>query len=401
MPACGIAVKTITKGMSIRISKTDILSVGLMFVLISHAVIVFDNFYFVDLCFSLLRYMCFAAVALFYIASHPRITKFELLWTAFGALILFTTILGNGQLTGVIGPIIDIGLAMMIFHLYKNDLTPLLCAATIVFSFYIYLNLLLVLIYPDGIWTDPLSGNGYYLLSGNYNGMGARCICALITSMLYNKCTDNKLFRVNGILLYIASVFTVAYVGSATSTIGLLLLAILWGIAQTRKHRQTVITFFLFYVLSQTLIVFLLTDFSSSELIVRIIEDILNKDLTFTRRALLWENSSQLISESPWVGYGLQNKVWNDLHMDGPGSHNFIYTILLYGGYPLLLLFGSILIHTIWQTRLANNSTRSALLLGINILFFMMIFEYYTFFLIAYLIILLYYYPSIKTLQTT
>lgn len=386
--------------MKLQISRTYVVALLLMFSLISHAVVVYDNFFILDLFFSGLRYLCFIALTLVYMARHPHISRFDILWIAYAVFLFATTILGNGIITAVIGPAIDICYAMMAFYLYKDDLLPLLRAANVIFSFYIYLNLVLVLLYPDGLWTDPISGNGYYLLSGNYNGIGPRCIVALITNMLCINITKSKRLKINFVFLFIASVFTVIFVGSTTSTICLLLLPILWGLAQTRKHRQIVLAFFLFYVICQTLIVFLLTDFSSSDFIVKFIEDILNKDLTFTKRALLWENSSRLISESPWVGYGVHDKVWNDLHMDGPGSHNFIYTLLLYGGYPCLLLFCGILVYTIYHTHTVADNMRSSLLLSINTIFFMMIFEYYTFFLIAYAIILLYYYPSIRTLRT-
>ena len=122
---------------------------------------------------------------------------------------------------------------------------------------------------------------------------------------------------------------------------------LLWAFSRSNKHRQITILFFIVYILVQILVVFLLSDLSGSTFIVDFVENVLHKDLTFTKRTMLWENSSVLISESPWLGYGLQDKVWNEEQMEGPGSHNFVYTLLLYGGYPLLSIFILLLVSAI------------------------------------------------------
>lgn len=385
--------------MKLTVTKNHLTLFVLMFVLLGHAIMVFDNFHVIDLLFSLARYLCFFLVLYYYAGKYRfRFHRFDVLWLVFFVYLLFTTFIGKGHLLNVIGPAIDIMLLMMVFYVCEDDLKILLNVTTVVMSFYIYFNFFLVLLYPDGLWEDPLSGNGYFLLSGNYNGMGARFVCALITNMICIREGAGRFYKLNFFVLYAVSLFTAVFVGSMTTTVCLILLLLLWLAARTRWHVAVVIGFFVIYLLCQTVIVFTLSDLSTSDIVVGLVENVLHKDLTFTKRAFLWENSSFMIGQSPLVGYGFQDKSWNEIYLDGPGSHNFVYTMLLYGGFPLLLLFIAILVEALKVSRPYGDNIRSSLLLGINVIFFMMIFEYYTFFLIAYLLILLYFYPHLSSL---
>lgn len=365
----------------------------MIFFLISHAVVVFDAFFIVDLMMSMMRYAVFLVVMALYL-KRPSITRFDFLWCIFLFYLITTTILGDGILVSVIGPAIDISLLMMLFHVYPDDGRQILKSTTIALSFYAYMNLLLLFLYPNGLWIDPISGKGYYLLGGNYNGMGARFVMALVTNLMI--CKDSTKAKLNFVCLLAVSLFSVLFVHSMTSTVSILLLLGLWIAARMRKRKLLMISFFALYMFIQSFVVFMLTDLSDTPYVANFIENTLHKNLTFTHRTVLWENSNRMISESPWLGYGYHDKVWNAEHMDGPGSHNFVYTILLYGGFPLLAIFITLVIAALRHSSDYLNDKRFCqLILGITTLFFMMIFEYYTFFIIAYLVCLIYYYPQL------
>lgn len=364
------------------------------FILISHAVIVFDAFHLLDLAISALRYLVF--FYLFIIFIRQSVDKVHVYWLVFFIYLLLTTMLGHGSIANVIGPAIDTIILLMMFYVFRDNVTGILKAVTIALSFYIYLNLILLFLYPDGLWMDPISGKGYYLLSGNYNGMGARFVCALTTNLLI--CKNSLRAKINLACLIVVSFVSVLFVRSMTSTVSIVMLLTLWIMARSRMHSKLVVAFFIFYVLVQLFVVFLLSDLSNITALVNFFENILHKDTTFTQRSFLWESSARLISESPWLGYGYHDKTWNELKLGGPGSHNFVYTILLYGGYPLLGMFVTIVISSLRRNvTLFGERNLSYLLLGVTVFFFMMIFEYYVFFITAYLLTLIYYYPSLSS----
>ena len=380
-----------------RIYIKQICALIVMFILLSHAAIVFEHFLPLAIFFSAARYLCFICVAVVYL-KQPKFSWFEGLWLIFFVWLLLTTILGRGVVAHVIGSAIDLSILMMMFNIYRDDLQILLKAILVVLSFYIYLNFLLLIKYPLGIWIDPISLNGYYLLSGNYNGMGARFICAMTTNLILIRYNKNVFYRFNFILLIVISFGSALIVGSMTTLASMLILLILWMCAKSKQHKKVVIAFFILYIVVQIVVVFTLSDLSNSKLVVYIVQNIMHKNLTFTSRSFLWANSADLIAQSPFLGYGFQDKVWNALHMNGPGAHNFVYTILLYGGFPLLILFISIIIYSIRRAYHSGETDNvlSYIFMGTNVLFFMMIFEYYTFFLIAYMILLINFYPEIR-----
>lgn len=377
----------------ITISNNQLVLNLCVFILITHAVIVLDGFEWIAIISSALRYLVFLYLALRYM-NRPMANRMDALWAVFFVMLTADTVMGHGKLAHVIGSGIDIAGLLMLFHLYKEDMLDLLKAITFSLSFYIYLNFYFMHLYPGGLWTDPISGNGYFLLSGNYNGMGARFLCALTTNLLI--INTSRAAKINFIALIIVSLICVLMVRSMTSTVSLLMLFGLWIMASLRGHKKLVIAFFIAYLLIQFFVVFTLSDLSKYTYVVDFVENVLHKNLTFTSRTFLWERSAKLIEASPWFGYGFQDKVWNAIHMHGPGAHNFVYTVLLYGGYPLLLLFIGVIVSALRQNiGYGNQRSLSRLLLAVNTLFFMMIFDYYVFFLIAYLIILIYYYPVI------
>lgn len=378
--------------MTKQISKIQEQIYFMVFILISHALIVFDAFYLIDLGVSLLRYLVFISVALQ--CLNKPINKFDIIWVVFFVYVVFTTLLGHGGVPQVIGPGIDISILLMMFHVYRDHIKNLLNAITFSLSFYIYLNLLLLIVFPEGLWIDAQSGTGFYLLSGNYNGIGARCLCALITNMLI--CKHNPVAKINFLLLMVVSLFSVVFVGSMTSTVSLIMLIGLWMFTFGKRHKTVVKAFLIVYLIIQVIFVFTLSDLSSYTYVVNFVENVLHKDLTFTTRTYLWANSTKLIAESPWLGYGFQPIAWNKEQLGGPGAHNFVYTMLLYGGYPLLLLFIGILLMALKRCKpYFNDKKLSRLLLGINTIFFMMIFDYYPIFIIVYFLALIYYYPII------
>lgn len=378
----------------LTISKKSLLINFVTFFLLSHALIVFDAYYLLDLAISAMRYFCFFLILAQYMV-RPRLDKQDYLWIFFLFYLLLTTIVGNGVIVNVIGPAIDITLLLLLFHVYSADIKCILKAVTISLSFYVYLNAILVILRPQGLWIDPITGHEFFLLGGNYNGMGPRCTMALTTNLLLLR--ENKLAKFNFICLLVVSLFSVAYVGSMTSTVCIVALVFLWTLARSKKHRQLVLIFFIVYLIAQILIVFLLSDLSSYNIIVYFVENVLQKNLTFTRRTILWENSSLLIAKSPWLGYGFHDTLWNETHMDGAGAHNFIYTILIYGGFPLLFTFIVIVISALKNSApYFKEKQLSRLLLSTNMLFFMMIFEYYSFFIEAFFLTLIYYYPVIS-----
>ena len=106
-----------------------------------------------------------------------------------------------------------------------------------VLSCLVYLNVVLLILYTDGLWTDTSwvgTGDSTRYLFGNYNAIGVVCLCALIIQSAYTFLSHKGYGNLFG--LVICSLFTVIFVGSTTSTVGISLITLYIIFHKQIKH---------------------------------------------------------------------------------------------------------------------------------------------------------------------
>ena len=117
--------------------------------------------------------------------------------------------------------------------------------------------------------------------------------------------------------------------------------------------------------------------------------------MTFTNRTEMWDAAAKKFAESPIIGWGRVDADWyvTEMNSFAIGPHNFIYSVLIYGGLIGIALFAYCCIVAI--KRIWNHLDRTALLLmlGTVAFMFMMCFEVYKVFFVFYLFAMIYYYP--------
>lgn len=175
-----------------------------------------------------------------------------------------------------------------------------------VFSCLVYLNVILLILYPDGLWTETTwegTGNTTRYLFGNYNAMGVVCLCALIVQGVYTSLSNRGHGNLCGLI--IVSLFTVMFVGSVTSTVGLSLIVLYIIFHKQVKHPFTfIIAFSCIYIAFIVLVVFMGTSIEDYPIMLQFIENVLGKDSTFTYRTGIWLETIDMIIQHPWIGYG-------------------------------------------------------------------------------------------------
>lgn len=248
----------------------------------------------------------------------------------------------------------------------------------VVFSFLIYSNAILLILYPDGLWVDEEwvgRGDATRYLFGNYNQIGFVCLLGITTQSIYSFSAKKGYF--NLICLILVSIASVIFVGSMTSTVCLILLAL--GILLRRFIMQfsktILVTFFVIYILFFIFIVWYGNSIETVRLATIFIEKILSKSTDFTARTYIWENAIHKIGQSPWIGYGVQSVEWNDTYLGGSGAHNLWLMLMLQGGGVLCGLFVYILLYTIKYTLKKKNVTSILGVVGIIVLLIMSLFE--------------------------
>lgn len=281
---------------------------------------------------------------------------------------------------------------------WQNDIVNSIKYIANIFSFLIYVNAVLLLLFPDGLWVDHEwigGGNSARHLFGNYNQIGFVCLLGITAQAMYTFAT--KRGRFNLFILLIVSIGSVILVGSMTSTVGLCILGAYIILHQYIKRPKIYLTIFtIFYIAFFIIIVWYGTSIEEIELMTKFVENVLSKDTTFTHRTELWSNSVYKIQQSPWLGFGIQSIEWNLTHINGSGPHNLWLMLLLQGG---IVLCGGFVINVIFVVRKALNAATSASILGIVsicVFFLMSLFEAYNIIQTFLLLQLIYYSPLLQ-----
>ena len=318
------------------------------------------------------------------------------LWWLFYTCLAFTTA-GMG-LTPIFKWLNIILMLLLGACYWQNDPVNNYRYISIVFSLLIYLNAILLAIYPNGLWVDYEwigTGDSRRFLFGNYNQMGFVCLLGITAQAMYTFAT--KRGRFNLFLLILVSLGTVMFVGSMTSTVGLTILGTYILLHNLIKRPQIyVTTFVIVYIAFFVTIIWLGNSIEEIGAMTRFVENVLSKDTTFTSRTEIWSNAVYKIQQSPWIGFGIQKVEWNMMHLDGSGPHNLCLMLLLQGG---VILCGAFIYNVIFVLKKAfQNPTKSSILgvVSICVFFTMSLFEAYNLVQTFLLLQLVYYSPLLK-----
>lgn len=262
-----------------------------------------------------------------------------------------------------------------------------------VFSCLVYLNVVLLILYPDGLWTDTSwvgTGDSTRYLFGNYNAMGVVCLCALIIQSAYTFLSHKGYGNLFG--LVICSLFTVIFVGSATSTIGISLITLYIIFHKQIKHPFVfIIAFWGIYIAFIVLIVFMGNTIEDYPLALYFVENILEKNATFTTRTDIWLDTIDLISKHPWIGYGYRSVEWNAQQIGASGPHNLWLEIMLYGGIIAVSGFLVLILQSMISIYRSNTTAATVVGVGLCVLMLMSLFETYSMILIFLVLQIAYY----------
>lgn len=280
---------------------------------------------------------------------------------------------------------------------WTQDMRSSLKGLIYIFSALVYINAVLLILYPEGLWEDPNwvdRGNPTRYLFGNQNQTGFVCFLAIATQCIYTFAYKKGYF--NLILLTITSLVSVLFLGSMTSAIGIFLMMAYMLCNRLFKYpKGWLIAFAVIYTLLFTFIVWYGNDIEQIKWATAFVEDTLSKDTTFSKRTVIWANAVDWIKESPLVGYGIQNAEWNDNHLEGSGAHNLLVMLLLNGGFVFCLSFLYIIIYAVREALTVHSKATTAAVMSLCVLLVMAFFETYSIIYFFLYLQIIYYSASI------
>ena len=318
-------------------------------------------------------------------------SRFVFACVLFESLVIMSSIIGYTDIKNSFYDGCAVIFTAMICEYYSDRFKILVIAFAIGFSLCVYLNLFHMALHPDLWIISDMKSNQGYLLGNNYNSMGCRLLCAVCTSILCLK--YSKWWWLNVIPVTLVSLATLFIVSSMTSITGIILFLLFCFIPSNKMIKVGILALLTSVILFQIFVCFQGKGIEQNALAVYFIEDVLGKDITFTQRTFLWDAASKVFVESPIYGYGLVDADWyySNMSTHAKGPHNFIWSILIYGGILLLTVFKYI--SYLCFSRLFGFVRRNTLLIyaSASVLFLMMTMEAYKPIFILTLMSLAYY----------
>lgn len=211
----------------------------------------------------------------------------------------------------------------------KTNLFDYLDSVHLVLTIYIVINMITMIVYPNGMWRVQNIGEYWFLGMDNMfiNYMYPLTMISII--LLQQRIRLIYLFAIG------VSVVTLVSRWAATSMVGIIIFLILVFIPNSISKRiKPQYSFVIAIIISITLM-----GAYSSNLIEYIVVELLHKDMTFSNRSFIWERSLLCILQKPLFGYGkLSSSTFSRMLRLGSHPHNmYLYHLFTNGGVGALV----------------------------------------------------------------
>ena len=366
------------------------------------AVIVLTSMSLSELGMSSLSYLCYGVTLLTFASLvvvclyEKEMSRYGFLGFLFLAMLVSSTVINAQEIKPVTYNVVEIGSMYMFLRYYRGSLKVVVIGSAIGLSICVYANFLHMLNHPE-LWSfeNEKYGTGY-LLGNNYNQMGCRLISAVVCSILCLK--YSKWWLLNVIPVILCSIIPLAIIRSMTSLSCIIMFLVFCVIPWKKLQRFAFASVMTVVILFQTFVVCSGKGLENNPLAVYIVVDVLEKDITFTHRTLMWDQALKVIADSPIIGHGMVDSDWYIKHMESfaTGPHNIVLASLIHGGIILLGLYIALSYLSLRKLWMSDERMAVILAFGIASLMVMMLMEMVPYFFILLLLGLGYNYNDIS-----
>lgn len=273
---------------------------------------------------------------------------------------------------------------LLIDYGLKKDKIIFLKTLASFFTVLVYLNLFLILLFPQGMYT---SSTGFFenWLLGYKNTHILYIFPGILFRFLYSYCKYNKVRISDYVYLSVGTISTLI-VKNSTGIVGIVCIWLFFLLKKifNKIHIFNILTYFLINVgLFVSIVVWRV-----QEIFSYLIIHILHRNITFTGRTFIWDSALKYIKRKPILGYGNVSFNYNNYIFS---THNTILGILHKVGFVgiffyFLFLYKSL--KELWKNK-ANEISQFISIIIFSYFLMMLVeaygFAYYLFiFVIAY-----------------
>lgn len=328
-----------------KISKDKVITLFIMMLMLpyftSYLSLTNEKIYKITIIFRIISFIIITSIYTIESFKKLYISKLSILSIVSMIILFIATCVNGGDLSKYLGYLITcIGVLFIFEYCSKKNIYNLLTAIVYVFRIMVYINFIIMLLYPEGIYKvyDIYSSA---VTRYNFLGLDNQIGPYFISLIGFSLCRE-YFFRDSTRLMckidISICIISIIYLWSATTIIGLFIfiLFILFqnkfpNIVNLKNGYKFVFFIFLFFVV-----------FRWTSTLSPIFKMVLNKDFTLTGRIFIWQEAISMIFSKPLLGYGIQsspNIVYFYIYNDYRTAHNEYLQVLLNGGLFYFLFF--------------------------------------------------------------
>ncbi|MBR1663274.1 MAG: O-antigen ligase family protein [Ruminococcus sp.] len=254
-------------------------------------------------------------------------------------IILASTILNSGPYNSYLAnSIIGVGTCSLLLYSFSMDrVEETLKALIISIEFYVTINLITVLMYPEGLYVlKSYVGNTFNeaFILGHRNNSIEYCIPLVGFNVLLELYRGKK-YTKNHIYCLIISSATVVLTWSVNAILCMLFL-IMMDLYIVLRKKSFIISVGKLYLIFFTVSVLVIV-YNIQTLFVGLLSRYLNRNVTFSSRTEIWKRAVPAVLSNLWHGYGVEKDLIKFRRIRHPNScHNYFLDYLYYGGVFLL-----------------------------------------------------------------
>lgn len=271
---------------------------------------------------------CFS-VAVKFVSHRRKISLAALITVASTVLLLFATLRDFSNIRRAVIDLAPIAVFVVLLDYYTFDIKKLVGIVLLCFEIVLYMNLISVILYPNGMQAANDSAKRWLL--GHY-GSQLSWYCPAFAVCLINIRLKQNVKRAYILLLDI--IITSFYIGSATLVVSMTLFFVIILVPYLRHHVN-----YVWAVITNILFLLMVLVLKNQALFSYLIVDILHKDLTFSNRTYIWDYAALMIAQKPLTGYGYFYYIPTWFNSQIRHAHNQYLHIMIQGGVGYLVLF--------------------------------------------------------------
>lgn len=281
------------------------------------------------------------AIVIYLYIKYKKISLNIFYILTFCFFMFISTILSDyGDVSSCFATIISIITpCMLIDYVFKKNSLLVIRSLNLLFEIFVYLNLISIIIFPNGMYVSSITGYSENWILGYDNMHIFTILLSIVFSVLYSYMRFSKIsFRSFCCISACVISVLIRWSGTAVISIMLILLFLILKKYMSKIKIFNIKTYLIISIIMFTGIVI----YNSQNLFISFITNFLKKDITFTGRTYIWNYIIDYIKMNPLLGYGIEysvyrynkSSIWRSYH-----AHNQFLELTYIGGFALLIIF--------------------------------------------------------------